>query len=137
MVKNLPVMRETWVGALSQEDPLQKGVVTHSSIPAWEIPWTEEPASYSPWGWRESGMTEPLTLSLYALTALPRWRYQLRVHLPVQEMEEKWVRSLRGEDPLEEEMAPYSSILAWEIPRTEEPVRLQSRGSQRVRCDSV
>ena len=43
MVKNLPAMWETWAGALSQEDPLQKGMVIHSSIPVWEISWTEEP----------------------------------------------------------------------------------------------
>ena len=43
MVKNLPAMWEPWAGALSQEDPLQKGIVIHSSIPVWEIPWTEEP----------------------------------------------------------------------------------------------
>ena len=42
-VKNLPAMRETWVQILGQEDPLEKAVVTHSSILAWEIPWTEEP----------------------------------------------------------------------------------------------
>ena len=40
-----------------------------------------------------------------------------------------------SEDPLEEEMAVHSSILAWRIPWTEEPGRLHSRGSQRVRCD--
>ena len=43
--------------------------------------------------------------------------------------------SLNQEDPLEEEMATYPSILAWTIPRTEETRRLQSMGSQRVRCD--
>ena len=43
------------------------------------------------------------------------------------------VRSLGGEDPLEEEMATHSSILAWKIPQTEEPGGLQSLGSQRVR----
>ena len=36
-------MQETWVQSLSWEDPLQKGMVTHSSILAWRIPWTEEP----------------------------------------------------------------------------------------------
>ena len=41
-------------------------------------------------------------------------------------MQETWVRSLGGKDPLEEEMATHSSILAWEIPRTEKPGRLQS-----------
>ena len=50
-------------------------------------------------------------------------------------MWETWVRSLGWEDPLEKEMATHSSILAWKIPRTEEPGRLQSTGSQRVRHD--
>ena len=35
---------------LSQEDPLEEGMATHSSILAWRIPWTEEPGGYSPWG---------------------------------------------------------------------------------------
>ena len=43
MVKNLPAMLETWVQSLGWEDPLEKGMVTHSSILAWRIPWTEEP----------------------------------------------------------------------------------------------
>ena len=42
MVKNLPAMQETQVGSLSWEDPLEKGMATHSSILAWRIPWTEE-----------------------------------------------------------------------------------------------
>ena len=47
-------------------------------------------------------------------------------------MRETWVQSLGREDPLEKEMAPHSSILAWEISWTEEPGRLQSMGSLRV-----
>ena len=43
MVKNPPAMRETWVLSLDWEDPLEKGMATHSSILAWRIPWTEEP----------------------------------------------------------------------------------------------
>ena len=43
MVKNLPAMQETRVGLLGQEDPLEKGMSTHSSILARRIPWTEEP----------------------------------------------------------------------------------------------
>ena len=43
MVKNLPVTQETQVPSLGQEDPLQKGMATYSSIFAWRIPWTEEP----------------------------------------------------------------------------------------------
>ena len=50
-------------------------------------------------------------------------------------MKEMWVQSLRREDPLQEEMATHSSILAWEIPWTEEPGGLQSMGLQRVRDD--
>ena len=43
MVKNLPVMQETQVRFLGQEDPLEKGLAHHSSILAWRIPWTETP----------------------------------------------------------------------------------------------
>jgi len=43
MVKNLPVMQETWVLSLIREDLLEKGMAIHSSILAWRIPWTEEP----------------------------------------------------------------------------------------------
>ena len=43
LVKNLPTMQETWVQSLGQEDPLEEGMATHSSILAWRIPWTEEP----------------------------------------------------------------------------------------------
>ena len=42
MVKNLPVMQEMWVRSLGWEDPLEKGMATHSCILAWRIPWTEE-----------------------------------------------------------------------------------------------
>jgi len=42
MVKNLPAMWEIWVRSLGREDPLEKGMVTHSSILAWKIPWTED-----------------------------------------------------------------------------------------------
>ena len=50
-------------------------------------------------------------------------------------MRETWVRSLGGEDPLEKEMAIHSSTIAWKIPWTEEPGRLQSMGLQRVGHD--
>ena len=43
MVKHQPAMWETWVQSLGQEDPLEKEMVTHSSILAWKIPWMEEP----------------------------------------------------------------------------------------------
>ena len=43
MVKHLPAMRETRVRSLGWEDPLEKGMATHSNTLAWKIPWTEEP----------------------------------------------------------------------------------------------
>ena len=43
MVKNMPAMRETQVQSMGWEDPLEKGMATHSSIRAWTIPWREEP----------------------------------------------------------------------------------------------
>ena len=52
-------------------------------------------------------------------------------------MQETWVPSLGQEDPLEEEMATHSCILAWKIPWTEEPGRLQSRRLQRIGDDLV
>ena len=55
-------MQETWVRFLGQEDPLKKGMTTHSTISAWEIPWTEEPDGPQR-GCKESDMTERLTLS--------------------------------------------------------------------------
>ena len=53
--KNLPVMQETWVRSLSQEDPLEKEMVTHSSILAWRIPCTEEPDGLQSMGWQRVG----------------------------------------------------------------------------------
>ena len=43
VVKNLPAMQETGIQSLGQEDPLEKGMATHSSILAWKIPWTGDP----------------------------------------------------------------------------------------------
>ena len=65
LVKNQPAVQETQVRSLGQEDPLEKGVATHSSILDCSIPWTEEPGKlYSQWGLKESDTTEQLTLSL-------------------------------------------------------------------------
>ena len=62
-VENLPAMQETQVRSLGQDDPLEKGMVTHSSILPWETPGTEELVDYSPQGCKESDMTEQLTVS--------------------------------------------------------------------------
>ena len=54
MVKNLPAMQETQVGYLGGEDPLEKGMATHSSILAWRIPWTEEAGRLQSMGWQRA-----------------------------------------------------------------------------------
>ena len=57
MVKNLPAMKETWVRSLAWDDPLEKKMTTHSSILAWDIPWTEEPGGLQSRGSQELDMT--------------------------------------------------------------------------------
>ena len=69
----------------------------------------------------------------YYLCKLASLVAQMVKNLPA--VQETWVQSLGWKDPLEEGMATYSSILAWITPWTEEPGRLQSMGSQRVRHD--
>ena len=54
-VKNLPAMQETQVQSLNWEDPLEKGIATHSSILAWRIPWTEEPGGLQSMGSQRVG----------------------------------------------------------------------------------
>ena len=54
-VKNPPAMQETRVQLLGQEDPLEKGITTHSSILAWRIPWTEEPGGLQSIGSQRAG----------------------------------------------------------------------------------
>ena len=58
MVKNLPAVWGTQVQSLGWEDSLEKGKAAHSSILAWEIPWTEEPGGLQPMGYTKSDMTE-------------------------------------------------------------------------------
>ena len=54
-IKNPPAMQETWVRSLGWEDPLEEGMATHSSVPAWRIPWTEEPGRLQSMGLQRVG----------------------------------------------------------------------------------
>ena len=61
VLKNPPAKAghvETRARSRGREDPLEEGMATHSSVPAWRIPWTEEPGGYSPQGHKELDMTE-------------------------------------------------------------------------------
>ena len=89
-------------------------------------------AGYSPWGRKDSDMIEQITPDCSHNTdGFPGGAVVM--NLPA--MWETWAPSLGGEDPLEKGMATHSSVLAWKIPRTEEPDGLQSMGSQTVRHD--
>ena len=66
MVNNPPAIQEIWVQSLGWEDPLKKGMTTHSNILAWRITWTRSLAGFSPWGCKESDTTERLTLHFRA-----------------------------------------------------------------------
>ena len=55
MVKKLPALQETQVRSLGQEDPLEKGMATHSSILAWRIPWIEDPGQLQSMGLQRAG----------------------------------------------------------------------------------
>ena len=75
VVKNLPAdagnhlwLQETWIRPLCGEDPLEEGIATHSSIPTWRIPWTEESGRLQSMGFQKSDMAERLTLSFLSYT---------------------------------------------------------------------
>ena len=132
-------------------------MASHSSTLAWKIPWTDEPGRLQSMGSQRVGQdwATPLFFPYwwpsrwfdglcwqhpqacllvnfgpicYCIASLVA---QTVKHLPA--TRETWVRSLGREDPLEEEMATHSNILAWEIPWTEESDSLWSMGLQRVR----
>ena len=70
-LKHLPLTQETWVQTLSQEDPLEKGMATRSSILAGEPHGQRSWAGYSPWGRKESDMTLFMTDTLFSRESLP------------------------------------------------------------------
>ena len=102
MIKNLPTMQKTLFRSLGQEDPLKKGMATHSSILAWRIPRIGSLVCYSPWGYKQLDMIKQLTLGFPGGS---------------DGRESAWnvgdPSSIPGlGSPLEKEMATYSSILA-------------------------
>ena len=156
MVKNLPAMEETWVGKIPWRRARQP---TPVFLPG-ESHGQRSLAGYSPWDRKELDTTERLSTAQRANKRQTPFRLpfliivlrkcswvcvfftgdyrtslvaQMVKRLPT--MRETGVQSLGWEDLLEKEMATHSSILAWRIPWTEEPGRLQSMGSQRVQHD--
>ena len=87
-VKNLPAIQELWVWSLGREDPLEKGIATHSSILAWRIPWTEEPGGLQPmWSQRveQDWATNTFTFFTETVLLIDTWvevrRSPLETHL--------------------------------------------------------
>ena len=108
-IKNPPAMRETRVGSLGREDPLEKEMATHSNILALRILWTEEPGGLQSMGSQRFGND----CNNLAWSKSYRWASlmaQMIKNPPA--IREMWVRSLGWEDPLKKEMAAHSSILA-------------------------
>ena len=84
-VKNLPASPETWVRSLGQEDPLQKGMATHSSILAWRIPWTAEPGGLQSIGSHRvghNGATNPFTFTLRSMQVMLGGAHPARSSIP-------------------------------------------------------
>ena len=69
--KNPPAVQETWVQSLGQEDPLEKGMATPSSILAWRLPWTEEPVGLQPTGWQRVGHDWATNIFSFTYSLLP------------------------------------------------------------------
>ena len=89
LVKNPPAIWETWVLSLGWEDPLEEGMATHSSIPAWRIPWTEEPGGLQFLGsqrvahdWVTKHSTDAGTSSSYS-SLIEAWNSLLGLGFPI------------------------------------------------------
>ena len=116
-------MQETRVQSLGWEVPLEKEMATHSSTLAWRIPKTEKPGRLQSMGsqrvrhdWATNTQVTKSNIGLFQVVLVVKNPLASGGDI------ETWVWFLGWEDPLEEGMEPYSRILAWRNPQTEEPV---------------
>ena len=97
MVKNLPAMQETWVQSLGQEDPLEKGKTTQSSILAWRIPWTEEPGGLDHIGSQRVRQDwDNLACSTSLSYSWAEWEGKLLIRIPCKSFTVCGYNSLQG-----------------------------------------
>ena len=100
MVKNLPAMQKTQVWSLGWEDPLEKGMTTYSSIPAWIIPWTAEPGGLQSFlgfqSAREDWATNTFTFTYLLYSALTDFATPEQKDLPWASLMVQWLRILRA-----------------------------------------
>ena len=134
-LKRLSAMRETWVGSLDQEDPLEKEMATHSSILAWRIPWTEEPGGLQSTGSQRVGhnwVIKSNTEYTYVYTHVPRlpwWLSSKESACSARDTGDVGSIPGLGRSPGEGK-ATHSSILAWRIPWGGKETRLSDFYSQ-------
>ena len=122
-VKNRSAVQETGVRSLGWEDPLERGLETHSSILAWRVSWTEEPGRLQFMWWKDSDTTEPLTHTQPSPGG-PVSK-ESACNVGDRDLIPGWGRSPgKGNGNL--------LSIAWEIPWTEKPGGLQSMESQRI-----
>ena len=111
MVKNLPAIWETWVQSLSWEDPLEEGIAIHSSVPAWRIPWTEEPGGLQPMELQRVGHdweTDNSTGVTWTLI----WNIYLNIYLSIYlKLLRKWCLCILKESLLYKDK--YGNIYGW------------------------
>ena len=120
MVKNPPAMQKAWVQTRDQEDTLEKGMATHSSTLAWRSPQTEEPGGLQSMG-SQRVRCNWVTDTFTSLSDIASGFQGGSVVKDPPAMQETQVWSPGQEDPLEEEMATHSNILACKNPMEEEP----------------
>ena len=151
MVKNLPAMQETHVQSLGREDALEEGIATHSSILAWWIPWTEEPAAAkslqlcltlcdpidgSPPGSPVPWIFQARTLEWVAISFSNAWKWKVKGKSLscVWLLATPWTAAHQAPPSMGFSRQEYWSGVPLPSP-TEEPGRLQSMESQRVGHD--
>ena len=83
-------MQDTQVRPLGQEDPLEEGIATHSSILAWEIPWAEEPGGLSAWGHKESDTTEQACMLFFQSDIWSTYKYERGERTEMQDKSQKF-----------------------------------------------
>ena len=136
MVKNPPASQETWVPSLRQKDLLEKGMATH--ITPWQSPRTQEPrglqAMESQRGRHTSVTMHSVCVCVCVCLCVYCFPGGSEVKASASNAGDPSSIPGLGRSP-EKEMVTHSSILSWGIPWTEEPVGLQSTGSQRVGHD--
>ena len=123
MVTNLPAVQETWVRFLGQDDPLEKGMASHSSILVWRIPWTEEPGRLRSMGlqraeynWATNTFIKQIQQTRWRAVLAPLCRTEENENILKGSKEKRWKKK-KKEDIEEEETHCQKTIAKVKIKR--------------------